>query len=279
VKGLWFFASFALASSMAACSRSGASETEAIEIKRDGKSIATLPLAAMKRAALTVEVSVYDPYYKRPKRFRAVPLTPILTEVFHAPAEALAKEHFLLRAKDGYSVPIAGERLFEPGAHLAFEDMDVAAWEPIGPQRANPGPFYLVWSGENQTDLEQYPRPWQLATIEIAKFETVFPHTAPGEGAKAREQKGYYAFRETCIRCHAMNREGGRVGPELNVPQSIVEYRPDAQIRAYIKNPLSFRYGNMPAHPQLTEEDLDGLIAYFHAMKARKYDPDAKAAK
>jgi len=46
-----------------------------------------------------------------------------------------------------------------------------------------------------------------------------------------------------------MNREGGRVGPELNVPQSIVEYRPEAQIKAYIRNPLQFRYGHMPPQP------------------------------
>ena len=69
-----------------------------------------------------------------------------------------------------------------------------------------------------------------------------------------------------------MNREGGRVGPELNVPQSIVEYRPEAQIRAYIRDPKTFRYGNMPAHPSLTDADLDDLISYFKAMKAQKHD-------
>jgi cytochrome c1 len=74
-----------------------------------------------------------------------------------------------------------------------------------------------------------------------------------------------------------VNREGGRVGPELNVPQSIIEYRPEAQIRAYIKNPQSFRYGNMPAHPSMTDAELDDLVAYFRAMKDRKHDVDADA--
>ena len=67
------------------------------------------------------------------------------------------------------------------------------------------------------------------------------------------------------------------MGPDLNVPQSIVEYRPEAQIRAYIKDPGVFRYGAMPAHPSLSARDLDGLLAYFRAMAARKHDPDAKA--
>ena len=71
----------------------------------------------------------------------------------------------------------------------------------------------------------------------------------------------------------AINGEGGKVGPELNVPQSIVEYRPSAQIKAYIRNPEIFRYTTMPAHPGLSDADLDALLAYFQAMQSRKHDP------
>jgi mono/diheme cytochrome c family protein len=88
---------------------------------------------------------------------------------------------------------------------------------------------------------------------------------------------GFSVFARECVRCHAVNREGGRVGPDLNVPQSVVEYRPEAQLRAYIRDPRSFRYGNMPAHPHLRDAELDGLLAYFRAMRARKHDPDARS--
>jgi cytochrome c1 len=29
----------------------------------------------------------------------------------------------------------------------------------------------------------------------------------------------------------------------------------------------------MPAHPDLSDADLDALVAYFRAMKDRKHDP------
>ncbi len=88
--------------------------------------------------------------------------------------------------------------------------------------------------------------------------------------------RGAQLFRDHCIACHAINRDGGRVGPDLNVPQSIVEYRPRAQILAYIRDPRSFRYGNMPAHPDLTDAQLADLVEYFVVMSTQKYDPEAR---
>jgi len=84
---------------------------------------------------------------------------------------------------------------------------------------------------------------------------------------------GYRLFQQSCASCHSINGQGGKIGPDLNVPRSIVEYRPVDQVRAYIRNPEAFRYTSMPAHPGLSESDLDALIAYFEAMRARKQDP------
>lgn len=251
----------------------------AIAFVRDGKPVATRARADLARDVAPETFTAFDPYYNRPKTFRALRLAPLLERAFGEPAAALAALDFVLRAKDGYTVPMPGARLLEPGAYLAIADVDVPGWEPIGPQRANPGPFYLVWRGAEQQKLETHPRPWQLATIEIAPFSATFPHTVPtGVAADAPAAAGFRVFRQRCVACHAVNREGGRVGPDLNVPRSIVEYRPEAQIRAYIRDPRAFRYGNMPAHPDLADADLDALVAYFHAMKDRKHDPDAARA-
>ncbi len=243
-----------------------------LTFRREGERVATLTLDDLTRAIAPVTVEQLDPYYNRTKRYRGIPLAAVIELAFRGQADLPAKE-YVLRARDGYTVPLRGAKVFEAGAVIAFEDLDAPAWEPIGQQRANPAPFYLVWANKDQTNLETHPRPYQLAAIEIARFEDVFPRTVPkGLAADHPAQRGFSRFREQCIHCHAINREGGRVGPELNVPQSVVEYRTPEQIKAYVKDPLTFRYSTMPAHPTFTEADLDGLVAYFTAMKDRKQD-------
>jgi mono/diheme cytochrome c family protein len=86
-------------------------------------------------------------------------------------------------------------------------------------------------------------------------------------------------FSAQCQRCHAINGEGGRLGPDLNIPRNILEYRAEADVRAYIKDPASFRYGNMPAHPLLTSEHLDQLVCYLREMGKHKFDPRQQPAK
>jgi len=263
---------------LVACRDAGKStDAPRLAFEKDGAPLKSLALADLPGVET---FTAFDPYYNKKKTYRALPMRAVLEKGFAGLAAPLEQQDFVLRAKDGYTVPIAGARLLEPGAYIAVADVDVPGWEPIGPQQANPGPYYIVWRGDKQQDLETHPRPWQLATIAIARFEAVFPHAFPtGEAAGSPAMRGFATFRAECIHCHAMNREGGHVGPDLNVPQSIVEYRPEAQVRAYIRNPLAFRYGNMPAHPNMGDGELDDLLAYFRAMKDRKHEPDAGAAR
>lgn len=251
--------------------------TASLSFARDGKPVRSLTLDEILRELPAETFTAYDPYYNRDKTYRAVPLAGVVKVGFAGVDLPLSLQEYVLRAKDGYTVPLRGSKVFEPGAFIAFADVEAPGWEPIGPQQANPGPFYLVWRGKEQQSLETHPRPWQLASIEIARFEDLFPHTAPaGEAAGSPAMRGFVLFKEQCVHCHAVNREGGRVGPDLNVPKSIVEYRPVDQIKAYIRDPAVFRYGNMPAHPFLKDGDLDDLVAYFTAMKDRKHDPARK---
>lgn len=244
-----------------------------------GSEVAALELAALRQLAPTERVTAPDPYYGRTKSFDALPIEPLLTAAFGLPLEALRSGEFVLRARDGYAVPLPGSRLLEGGAYLAFADAE--GWQPIGPQAADPRPFYLIWKQPTQRDLASHPRPFQLVAIEridAAAAARPFAAAAPHVADDTPAARGFALFRARCIACHAMNRDGGRVGPDLNVPQNITEYRPADQIRAYIRDPRTFRYGNMPGHRDLSDVQLDELLAYFEVMRTQKHDPAADPA-
>jgi mono/diheme cytochrome c family protein len=213
-----------------------------------------------------------DEYSGRKKRYAAFLLAPVLEKLWGR--RAFGDDEALLKAADGYVVSLRAQQLVDGRAYVAFDDLDVPGFEPVGPKRVTPGPFYLVWAKDEQHDLTEYPRPYQLVSVALASFEARFPNTRP-DPKDAAAMLGYAIFKRICVHCHAVNREGGRVGPELNVPKSVTEYWSAAQIRAYVRDPRSFRYGNMPPNPQLSEVDLDHLIAYLVAMQKKKHDPDA----
>ncbi len=249
---------------------------------RDGAEVGRIDLAGLQRVCRAETVTIDDPYYGRKKSFRAFPLKEVLRAGFRAPATGLAREDFIFQALDGYLKPASGERVFEDGGYLAFADAELTrgetpAWQPIDRRQLDPGPYYVVWSKAGQDDAKGYPWPFQLAAIEIVTFEKKYPLTLPRTAAAdSPAWTGFRIFRAQCFSCHSMNGHGGKIGPDLNIPQSIVEYRPVAQIRAYIRNPETFRYSSMPAHLGLADADLDGLVAYFEIMKTLKHDPKGK---
>jgi mono/diheme cytochrome c family protein len=250
----------------------------ALDFVRDGQT-RTVGRDELAATCGVTRISIDDPYYGRAKSYLACPLRKVLERGFGVPAADLAKDDLVFRAADGYAKPSPGARAVEDGGWLAFSDADrgsleAPAWEPIDRRQVDPAPFYVVWSGKAQRDTHAYPWPYQLVKIERTSVARTYPRTVPSAAAAgSAELAGFEVFKTDCIACHAMNGQGGKVGPDLNVPQSIVEYRPEAQIRQYIRNPATFRYSSMPAHEHLSDTQLDALIAYFRAMSRDKHDP------
>jgi mono/diheme cytochrome c family protein len=245
-----------------------------------GRELSTLSLEALRACCAPREIAVEDPYYGAHKRYQALPLGAVLARGFgpRVREASFATAEILLRARDGYTRTASGAQLLADGGFLAFADAERSAggFFPIDRRQVDPAPFYLVWQGAERTDTERWPWPYQLAEIEIVDFAQEFPHVPPpGAAAGSPVQRGFAIFRASCIACHAINGEGGKVGPELNVPRSIVEYRDPEQLKQFIRDPRSFRYTSMPSHLDLTDAELDALVAYFTHMRAHKHDPGA----
>jgi mono/diheme cytochrome c family protein len=261
-----------------------AQAASALAFVRDGKSrsIGRIELAKLCKAD---RVSIDDPYYGRRKTYLACPLRDVLLDGFGVSADDLAGLDVVFRAADGYEKPSPGSIASKDGGWLAFTDADMGtieapAWEPIDRRQLDPGPFYVVWSGANQHDSDGYPWPYQLVQVELTSVAKSHPLAVPpGAAAGSAELAGYDIFKRECISCHSINGQGGKVGPELNVPQSIVDYRPEAQIKQYIRNPVFFRYSAMPPHEHLSDADLDSLVSYFRVMSRNKHDPGREPGK
>ena len=82
---------------------------------------------------------------------------------------------------------------------------------------------------------------------------------APGSSAA----RGFAIFKGRCLRCHAINQQGGKVGPDLNAPQSVTSYRTKAWITGYVRQPSKYRYTAMPDHLDLRSSDLDDIYDYL----------------
>ena len=199
---------------------------------------------------------------------------------FGKPVATFRGENFFLRALDGYVKPASGARLAEPGGWLAFADAEQSkpSGDELGADRpppGRPGPFYLVWAGAEQGDPHRLSLAVPAGGDRDRALRGALSAHRPDAACRRGDPAwiGFAVFRGECVACHAINGEGGTIGPELNLPLSIVEYRPAEQIKRFVRDPAQFRYTSMPAHRHLSDAQLDGLIAYFTAMQARKHDP------
>ena len=237
----------------------------------------TLSLSQLRARLAAHDIALLDPHYKKPKRFRAFALTDVMDAGFGKAWRSDDHAEVVFVALDGYRAVSKRDKLIEEGGYVAFADLDApAGWEPIDRKLTNPGPFYVVWLGAQQGTAQAYPWPWQLAEISIVRFQDQYPAVYPAGAAQdASVMRGYGLFKDRCFRCHAMDGQGGKVGPDLNAPMSVTEYRSPMMIREFIRHPSRYRYTEMPDHEDLSERDLDDLLAYFRhqARRDRSSEP------
>jgi len=266
-----------LALNLVAMTGANADTGPTLEFSLKGEPVDTLDLEQLSSELTVHDIELYDPHYEKPKRFRAFAIADVMDAGYGDRWRSPDISEVVFVATDGYRALSQSAKLTEAGGYLAFEDLDQSTgWEPISRREVNPGPFYLVWLGEQQTTANAYPWPWQLARIDLVEFRDQYPEVYPeGAIADSSAMRGYELFKSRCLRCHAMNRQGGKIGPDLNAPMSITEYRSPMMIREFIRHPSRYRYSHMPDHEDLSEQDLDDLLEYFyHQARAKRPPPD-----
>ncbi len=260
----------ALAVSLVTIFSAFANEDPEITFFISEKMVARYTLSKLKKELKSKTITYFDPFFEKQKCYEAFPLRTLFELAFGPSWRNSDYSDVIFEALDGFESPAKVSKMEEDGGYVAFRDPDVPAWELIGHKKMNPGPFYLFWTGKDQTAANEYPWTWQLASIKLVKFEEQYPKVVP-KGAKEDSStwRGYEIFKGQCVRCHAMDQQGGKIGPDLNAPQGIVAYRPKKMIKAFIKEPSKFRYTHMPDHPHFSERDLDDLVAYFEFQSKR----------
>jgi mono/diheme cytochrome c family protein len=212
-------------------------------------------------------IEVPDPFYGKLKHYRAVPLRNLLTAAFGPSWIEGGVGEMFFEALDGYRSHAPLPILAQEGGMLAFEDADAPGWEELPKEKVKPGPFYLVWTGAEQTPAKGYPWPWQMMTIKPGIVDDLFPNAVPRNfPPKSRAPAGWAVFRTRCISCHAMSGQGGSVGPDLNEPRGVTSYHDKKHLKEYIHRASAFRHTKMPDFDELEPKDLDDLMSYFDFM-------------
>jgi mono/diheme cytochrome c family protein len=243
-----------------------------LEFRASGKLVSKISLAELKDKIKSHEINVSNSIAGKEKKYEAFSIKDILNFVYHTQWTSEKYSDIAFIALDGYEAVSKSVTLNEDGGFLAFRDADVNdGWELVGKKKVDPGPFFLVWTGKVQTSINAYPWPWQIIQINLLRFEDQYPTVFPaGANLNSSAYRGFSTFRNRCLHCHSMDRMGGKVGPDLGAPQSIVAYRSKYMIKEMIKHSSKYRYSIMPDHNDLSDSDLDDLYTYFQFQMTAK---------
>lgn len=212
-----------------------------------------------------------DPVYHKNKRFNALPLKDILEKYSSIKRMNAADLKVVFECEDGYKPEMPLEILLSAKAFLAVSDVDALKgreWESLlkNGQESKMEPFYVVYEGVSGDDLS-YKWPYNLVKIHLA------PLHENDEALKPKNKStlaGYEIFKNRCQTCHAINKIGGKMGPELNYPKSVTEYWKTDDLKAFIQNPASYRYNVKMPTLGIKPEEANAVVKYLSYMSEHK---------
>ncbi|NRS89050.1 cytochrome c2 [Flavobacterium sp. 7E] len=216
---------------------------------------------------------VDDPVYHSTKRYNALPLSQLLATYTTIKKLNPEKYQIVFECEDGYKPMMPLQKIMDSKAYVAVSDIDAPKgqlWSEIikDGHQMKAAPFYLIYDGvpANATD---YKWPYNLVKIKLVNNSLNIALIAPKDDPKA--QAGFALFTKNCVTCHAINKIGGSMGPELNYPKSVTEYWKKDQLKKFIQHPASFRNNvKMPTLTNITPRDIDQIIYYLEYMSKHK---------
>ncbi len=116
---------------------------------------------------------------------------------------------------------------------------------------------FLKWIGE--MDLNGFPPKPSLAQMAVSN-----PSVPNGSASLAKTADRPMIFNQMCIACHALENQGGKIGPALDGVGSRLERD---YIMKWLKDPAGVKPGTtMPKLP-LSDEDITELAAFLSQLK------------
>ncbi len=212
-----------------------------------------------------------DPVYHKNKRFNALILKDILEKYSSMKRMNAADLKVVFECEDGYKPEMPLEKLLSAKAYLAVSDVDAPKgnmWEILSKngQETKMEPFYVVYEGVSAEDVS-YKWPYNLVKIHLAPLHENDAALKPkDESALA----GYEIFKNRCQTCHAINKIGGKMGPELNYPKSVTEYWKIDDLKAFIQNPASYRNEVKMPNLGIKPEEASEIVKYLSYMSEHK---------
>ena len=212
-----------------------------------------------------------DPVYHKNKKFNVLPLQALLEKYSSLKKLNPAELKVIFECEDGYKPEMSLEKLLSAKAFLAVSDVDAPKgreWEQIfkDGHEMKAEPFYVVYEGVSPKDGE-YKWPYNLVKIHFAPLnEDEFALKPKDKTAMA----GYELYKNRCQTCHAINKIGGKMGPELNYPKSVTEYWKKDDLVAFILNPASYRNEIKMPKLEIKPNEAAEIVTYLSYMSEHK---------
>jgi len=183
-------------------------------------------------------------------------------------------------------IPVGKKVQFE----LTSADVIHAFWIPAlgGKMDTNPGLTNKMWLQADKTGIfygkcaelcgaSHALMDFKVEVMDQAAFDAWAEKMKAANAATttATAQQGQEIFKQSCIGCHAVGAEGGKLGPNLTNyadrqrVAGILDNTPE-NTAAWLKDPQKIKPGNTMPNLNLTDDQVNALVEYLYTLKVNQ---------